>query len=146
MLFRSDISRMVEAGYVAPAGPARYAPPLASVSRDGDTVTLDLKAQGDGVALMVPAEAKLRSVRIGDVTWPASGRRISVVCGTPDCATTRIILQLGSPKPASLLLSAYHAGLPPDGVKLLKARPPQAMPYQGGDRSMITAKIEIPAR
>jgi hypothetical protein len=138
--------RVVEMGYVAAAGPARYAPPGASVSRDGDTVTLDLKTQGDGVTLMVPAEAKLRSAQIGGVTVPAFGRRISLVCGTPDCAATRMILNLASSKPVSLELLSYRAGLPPDGAKLLKARPPEAVPSQGGDRTVLAAKIAIPAR
>jgi hypothetical protein len=144
--FSAAPRRVVEMGYVAPAGPARYAPPSVSVSRDGDTVTLDLNTQGDGVTLMVPAEAKLRAVTIGDVTTPAYERRISIVCGTPDCATARFILQLGSPKPVTLELLAYRAGLPPDGAKLLNARPPEAVPSQGGDRTLLAVKIAIPGR
>ncbi|MEO8300998.1 MAG: M20/M25/M40 family metallo-hydrolase [Rhizomicrobium sp.] len=144
--FSATPQRVVEMGYAAPAGPARHAVPAARVSRDGDTVTLDLKAEGEGVALMVPAEAKLRSAAIGGVTMPGFERRMSVVCGTPDCAGARVILNLASSKPVTLVLLAYRAGLPPGGAKLLKARPPQAVPSQSGDRTILAAKIEIPAR
>jgi hypothetical protein len=144
--FSAAPRRVVEMGYVAPAGPARYAVPAASVSRDGDTVVLDLKTEGEGVALMVPAEAKLRSAHIGGVTMPGFEQRMSVVCGTSDCATARIVLNLASSKPVDLMLLAYRAGLPPDGAKLLAARPPEAVPSQGGDRTILAAKIAIPAR
>ena len=144
--FSATPRRVIEMGYVAPAGPARHAVPAASVSRDGDTVTLDLKTEGEGVALMVPAEAKLRSAHIGGVTMPGYEQRMSVVCGTQDCASARIILNLASSKPVTLQLLAYSAGLPPDGAKLLRARPPEAVPSQGGDRTIWAAKIAIPAR
>jgi hypothetical protein len=44
------------------------------------------------------------------------------------------------------MLLAYRAGLPPEGAKLMKARPPEAVPSQGGDRTVLAAKIAIPAR
>jgi hypothetical protein len=138
--------RLLEMGYVAPAGRARNPAPAASVSRSGDTVSLDLKTQGDGVMLIVPAEAKLRAVTIGGVTAPASGQRMSIVCGTPDCASARLVLRLGSSVPVNFMLLAYRAGLPPEGAKLMKARPPEAVPSQGGDRTVLAAKIAIPAR
>jgi hypothetical protein len=145
--FSATPLRLAETGgYSAPAGPARYAPPAASVSRDGDSVTLDLKAEGEGVALMVPAAAKLRAVTIGDVTIPAYERRISIACGTPDCTTGRMVLHLGSSAPLELTLLAYRSGLPPEGAKLLEARGSSAVPSQGGDRTMLAAKIAIPAR
>ncbi|HSS13271.1 MAG TPA: hypothetical protein VLL04_05235, partial [Rhizomicrobium sp.] len=118
----------------------------ASVSRDGDTVTLDMKTPDNGVTLMVPAEAKLRRAQVGPVTIPAFGRRIALVCVTPDCGTTRIILQLGSPKPVSLELLSFPPGMPPDAAKLLKARPPEAVPSQEGDLSVLAAKIAVPGR
>jgi hypothetical protein len=135
-----------EMGYVAPAGSARHAAPAASVSRNGDTVSLELKTQGDRVMLIVPAEAKLRAVTIGGVTTPAYGQRMSIVCGTPDCAGAHLVLRLGSSVPVNFTLLAYRAGLPPEGAKLMKARPPEAVPSQGGDRTVLAAKIAIPAR
>jgi hypothetical protein len=144
--FSATPRRLLEMAYVAPAGPVRYPAPTATVSRDGDTVSLDLKAQGDGAMLVVPAEAKLRAVTIGGITTRTSGQRISIVCGTPDCGSAHLVLQLGSSRPVDIMLLAYRAGLPPDGAKLLKARPPEAVPSQGGDRTILAAKIAIPAR
>ena len=61
---------------------------------------------------------------------------------SPDCATAHVVLQLGSSGPVNLVLVTYRSGLPPEGAKLLKARPPQAVPSQGGDRIILAAKIE----
>src|SRR6185312_1741114 len=44
----------VTGGYVAPAGAAHYPVPRAIVARNGDSVTLDVAAQGDGISLVVP--------------------------------------------------------------------------------------------
>jgi hypothetical protein len=85
-------------------------------------------------------------VTIGGVTTPASGQRMSIVCGTPDCGSAHLVLHLGSSRQVDIMLLAYRAGLPPDGAKLLKARPPEAVPSQGGDRTILAAKIAIPAR
>ena len=131
-------------GYVAPAGAARHPAPSAHVTRLGDIVTLDLEAQGDGVMLDVPAAARLRAATVGGVTIPGDEKRTSIVCGTPDCS--RIILRLASSAPLSLDLRLYRRGLPPEGVKLLAARGPLAVPSQGGDRTVLAAKIAIPAR
>jgi hypothetical protein len=144
--FSATPQRLLEWGYIAPAGAARHPGPAASVSRSGDIVSLDLKAQGDGVALLVPEEARLRAITIGGVTTPVSGRRISIFCGTPDCATAQVRLTMGSSAPVNLTLVAARAGLPPDGTKLLKARPAEAVPSQAGDRTLLVAKIAIPAR
>jgi hypothetical protein len=144
--FSATPQRRVEMGYVAPAGPARHLAPTASVSRSGDDVFLDLKAQGDSVTLVVPAKAKLQAVTIGGITTPASGQRVSLVCGTPDCATAHVGLRLGSSGPVTLLLLAYSVGLPPEGAKLVKARPPEAVPSQEGDRTILAASIAIPRR
>ncbi|HKU66132.1 MAG TPA: M20/M25/M40 family metallo-hydrolase [Rhizomicrobium sp.] len=138
--------RMVETGYVAPAGVARYPAPSASVTRLGDIVTLDLKAEGDGVVLDVPADAKLRAATVGGITVLEHEKRTAIVCSTPDCGSVRMILRLGSSRPVMLDLRAYRSGLPPEGAKLLAARASLAVPSQGGDRTVLAAKIAIPAR
>jgi hypothetical protein len=138
--------RIVEMGYAAPAGMAKYTPPSAMVTRQGDIVTLDIQAQGDGVMLEVPAAARLRAATVGGVTVAENEQRTSIVCGTPDCTTGRIILRLASSSPLSLDLRLYRRGLPPEGAKLLAGRGPLAVPSQGGDRTVLAAKIAIPAR
>jgi hypothetical protein len=138
--------RLVEMGYVAPAGAARYPVPSAIVTRLGDIVTLDIQAEGDGIVLDVPAAARLRAATVAGVTVAADGQRTSIICGTPDCGSARVILRLASSAPLAMDLTAYRRGLPPEGAKLLAARPSDAVPSQGGDRSLVAAKIAIPAR
>jgi len=144
--FSATPQRLVQMAYVAPAGRARHPAPQATVTRSGDTVTLDLATDGDGVSLQVPAKAKLRAVTVGGITTPAPERTFSITCGTPDCAKARIVLQLGSAEPFDLTLVAYARGLPAEGDKFLKARPAWAVPSQGGDRIFLAAKIAIPGR
>ena len=133
-------------GYAAAAGAARFAPPSAKVTRSGDDVTLELNAPGDGVILDVPEEVKLQSLTLNGVTTETFGKRMTIVCMTPDCGNAKLTLHLGSPAPASMQLLARRRGLPPDGKKLQNARPADAVPSQSGDQTLLAAKIEIPAR
>jgi hypothetical protein len=133
-----------QGGYVAAAGPARFPAPSASVRRTGNEVTLDLNAAGDGVTLLVPREAGLKSFRMADATVAAAGRPVQISCGTPDCGSARIILSFETAAPASLTLIARRRGLPPEGGRLLKARPTWAVPSQAGDVTLLARKIEIP--
>lgn len=144
--FSAQPKRILQTAYAAPAGPARHPAPRVAVSRNGDTVTLDLAADGEGIGLLVPAKARLRAVTIGGVTTPVPGRGLSITCGTPDCTNRQITLELDSSEPVDLTLYAYRHGLPPDGAKLLKARPSWAVPSRGGDITAWAAKIAIPAR
>ena len=133
-------------GYAAPAGNARSAPPSATVTRHGDDVTLVWNAPGDHADLRVPENAKLQSFTLNGVTVPAFGHRTAIVCITPDCANAHLTLHLGSPDPVALLLVAQRRGLPPDGAKLQRARPADAVPSQGGDQTLLAATIAVPAR
>lgn len=144
--FSTVPDRLIETGYIAPAGSAQYAPPQAVVAREGDTVMLDLSTQSDAVMMIVPPEAALRSVTINGVSAEAQGQRTTIVCSTPDCAGARVVLRLGSSEPWELLLVAHKRGLPPQGAKLLKARPPEAVPSQAGDRTVLAARISVPGR
>ena len=141
---------LVEKGYVAPAGPARHPAPAAVAQRSGDIVTLDVKSQAEGVILLVPAQARLQSLTLKGVTVSASGqapgRRTAILCSTPDCATARFFLRLASPQAIEITLLARWRGLPPQGAKLLHARPAQAVPSQMGDSTVLSAKISVPAR
>ena len=136
----------VTSGYVASAGKARHPMPQAGVMRSGDIVTLELKADGDGVGLSVPAKARLRAATVDGLAMPVAEGRLFIACGTPDCATTHITLKLDSSEPFELMLVAFHHGLPPEGAKLSQARPSWAVPSQGGDRTLLVTKIRIPAR
>jgi hypothetical protein len=56
------------------------------------------------------------------------------------------VLQFGSRRPVELLLLANKRGLPPQGARLLKARRPEAVPSQAGDRTILAARIAVPGR
>ena len=132
--------------FVAAAGQARLAAPRADVQRKGDNVTMSLQAPGDGFSLFVPQEAHLTGVGIGGLVTPADGGAVTIACVTPDCAHARLtlILKAGTVPPLQLL--SYRRGLPAEGGKLLAARPSTAVPSQDGDRTIVAAKIAIPAR
>src|SRR6185295_6237026 len=102
--------------------------------------------EGHGVVVDVPAEARLRAATVGGVTIAEDEKRTSIICGTPDCGSVRMILRLASSRPLTLDLRAYRSGLPPQAAKLLAARGDSAVPSQGGDRTVLAAKIAIPAR
>jgi hypothetical protein len=147
MPFSSQPERHFVRGYAAPAGKATHPMPSAVVSRNGDTVTLQLRALGDGVALDVPEAAGLKAVSFNGVTVPAPRRGdVFVSCVTPDCGGARIALTLSSPDATTLTLISRKNGLPPGGGKLVKARPAEAVPSQEGDVTLITAKVQVPAR
>jgi len=128
----------------APAGAARFTPPSAAVHRNGKDVVLDLAAEGDGIALMLPRDARVASVTVGGLTEPVGQRPVQLICGTPDCGRIRIILHQASAVPATLILNAQRRGLPPEGEKLLKARPSWAVSSQTGDRTVLVSRIVLP--
>jgi len=131
-------------GYAAPVGAARFAAPDASVSRQGRDVTLTLNAPGDGVALTIPREAQLTSLNIAGVDAPAQGQVEDITCNTPNCGRMQMILHLGTSAPLEIVLRAITRGLPAEASKLARARPPQAVPSQGGDVTVLIRKIAIP--
>jgi hypothetical protein len=136
--------RLVDYGYVAPAGTAQFPPPAATVSRNGADVTLDFNAPGDALGLLVPKEAQMQTLTLNGVTVTAPPSRLLIRCGTPDCSHARMVLKLASHAPLALTLLSYRAGLPPEGAKLLKARPATAQPSQMGDVTVLAAKLAVP--
>ena len=131
-------------GYAAAAGAARQAVPAATVTRDGDTVTIQFHAPAGGVSLGVPKSAGLQSVGFGGVTVPAPPRDLFITCGTPDCGSARMTLTLASPQTAALMLVSQTGGLPTGGEKLVKARPPEAVASQEGDVTVLVNVIKVP--
>jgi hypothetical protein len=144
--FSASPQLLVDYGYVAPAGAAQFPAPSALVQRSGDTVTLTLNAAGDGVALLVPKEAALKSLTLGDAAVTADGQETVISCATPDCGSARLVLELGSSSSVQLTLIARRRGLPPQGVKLIKARPSWAVPSQAGDATLLGTSVPVPAR
>ncbi len=136
----------VTSGYVAAAGVAHHPAPQANVARSGDSVTLELKADGDGVDMIVPAKAEVRAVTVGGLATSVPPTGLFITCGTSECTHTRITLALASSKPFDLMLISFRHGVQPEGAKLLQARPSWAVPLRSGDRTLLVTKIPVPAR
>lgn len=144
----SDAPRKaLDFGYVAPIGPAENPAPTATVARNGESITLDIHAQGDGIALAVPKEAGLKTVTVGGVTVDApQGKSIFITCATPDCASARMVLTVETPNAMELTLIANRRSLPAGGEKLQNARPATNVTYQQGDETLLAGTVNIPAR
>jgi hypothetical protein len=143
--FSDKVQHLPATGYVAPAGAAKFAAPNVRVTRHDRDVTLDLDAPGDGISLLLPIQVDLRSVDIGSLHALAEGQVESIDCATPDCGRTRLVLHLGSSSSFDIILRSVHHGLPPRGIALLKARPPEAVQSQTGDTTLLIRKFTIPA-
>jgi hypothetical protein len=131
-------------GYVAPAGPARFPAPKVLVTRNGDDVTLALDAKVDTLALRLPQEAGLKSLTIAGLDAPAAGDVETINCAAPDCGQMPITLHMASAAPFALQLRATRRGLPQQGTALVKARPVEAVPSQGGDSTVLIKDIAVP--
>jgi hypothetical protein len=130
--------------YVAPAGKAQFPPPTAAVSRKGADVTLHLHGSNAASAMLlaIPKRAGLVSVTIGGQIFAVhpSGRFV-IACATAECRDSQIVLRLGAP--VTLTLAEQRFGLPPEGIRLTKARGHTAVPSQFGDTMLLIKKIAI---
>ncbi|HVW73959.1 MAG TPA: M28 family peptidase [Rhizomicrobium sp.] len=143
--FSTGIEHQPMTGYVAADGAARFPAPDAQVSRQGHDVTLQLDAPGDALALLLPREAGLKSISIGGIEADAEGRVDTINCDTPDCGKMRMTLHLSTTAPFQIVLRSVRHGLPQQGAAIVKARPPEAVPSQGGDSTLLIRTIAIPA-
>jgi len=69
----------------------------------------------------------------------------AINCTTPDCGRMQMTLHLGTSAPFEIILRSVHRGLPLQGMALVQARLPEAVPSQGGDVTLLIRKIAIPA-
>ena len=143
--FSDKVQHLPATGYVAPAGAARFPAPTVHVTRHGPDVSLDLDAPGDGINLLLPRMALLKSVDIGGIQARVEGRVDAINCTTPDCGRMQMTLHLGTSAPFEIILRSVHRGLPLQGMALVQARLPEAVPSQGGDVTLLIRKIALPA-
>lgn len=131
-------------GYVAPAGPARFAPPAAQISRRGADTIVALDTTGDGVVILAPSRAQLESIAIGSGgEFPIPDPK-QVICASPDCGHARLKLRISASSPITLTIIVQRRGLPLKGRKLLQARPAYAAPSQSGDQTLLASDVTIP--
>ena len=136
--------------YLAPAGPMRFDPPTANVTRGKNNVTLSLHGSPDTAQmyLIVPKGAGLTAFTINGKHFAAppewaKGDQVLIGCMTPDCRNATLTLNLSTRKPVTLMLAERRAGLPPFGKFLSRARPKTAVPSQLGDGTFVISKVNL---
>ena len=123
--------------------------PRRRFSRQGDNVTIRMhgSATADVMELSIPEKAGLYFASIGGWKFdrkPAHG--FIITCATAECRGAAVLLRIRSSAPVMLALSEQRFGLPPDGDRLVAARAPAAVTSGFGDRTVLVAKVAIPAR
>jgi hypothetical protein len=144
--------------YTAPAGPARFESPsaFAHISETGAgtrqiSLALHGSAQASQMVIAVPREAGVKTIEIDgkrfDVpNWSQSSAPYNFIgCFSRDCATKTVNLELSSRGALKLLIGELRYGLPPDGKRLLDARPNWAVASQNGDVTVLINAVKIPA-
>ncbi|MBS0471451.1 MAG: M20/M25/M40 family metallo-hydrolase [Proteobacteria bacterium] len=143
----------LQPSYLAPAGKNRFAVPTADASSEmfgaGRIVTLQLRGSeaANGIIVVVPKDAGLARAEIDGHSFTpdtASGRDTVVACVTRDCRSKLIRLTFAGRGPVDLTIGEQRYSLPPDGAKLLAARPVTATKHQSGDTTLIFGKLRVP--
>lgn len=129
-------------GYLGDAGTAENAAPDATVSRDGDRVTIALhgSSQADGMMLIFPAPLTLESVNSEPFADMPPLTRMT--CDTPDCANASVTF--AGKTPAAFDVVEIRRGLPAKGRTLLAARPDNAVQSGAGDSTYLVRHVTVP--
>jgi hypothetical protein len=140
--------------YVAPAGATRFDMPSADaviVPRGaGREVTLRIHAsdRADRVVIIVPKAAGLTRIAFrgrtftprADALFPAG---TVIACVTDDCRTMTVTLTFASQARTTFTLGEQDFGVPPDGAKLIAARPATAVRSQFGDNTIVFGRLTL---
>lgn len=129
--------------YVAPAVKLHLPAPTAKLDK-GHELTLTGSKEAAQMFVIIPKKAGLRAVEIGNWTFalkPGSSDDTIIACLTPDCRDLSLKLTTRAAKPFDILFGERRFGLPPEGEKLIAARPKEAVPSQMGDGSVILSKL-----
>jgi hypothetical protein len=140
--------------YVAPAGATRFDPPSADAfigpQGKGRVMTLTVHAsdRANRVVVVVPKEAGLIKVDFQGQTFTPSANSLNpagtiIACVTDDCRTMRLKLTFATAAKVTLTLGEQTYGLPPDGIKLVEARPATTIPSQSGDTTIVFGKLTL---
>jgi hypothetical protein len=143
--------------YVAPAGAVHMTPPRIEAMvlpvRDGlrrINLSLSGSANTARMFIVVPKTAQLKGATIlHRIVAPSAAWSVQdtvIGCMTEDCRAADISLLVGSREPIALTVAGQIGGLPPDGTKLLVARPKAAVPSQSGDVTVVTTRVTIPGK
>lgn len=146
---------------VAPAPPLPLAPPAVTVTSDARTggdrrLGLRLTSQrGAEIAgLVIPEEAQVRSATVEGAAvpdiggrlgpWATPGWRFVTFTGLP-AEGIEVELVLGAAGPVEAWIFDRSYGLPQEVVGVAQARPATAVPIGGGDATVLTRPLLLPA-
>ena len=143
--------------YIAPAGDkALYAIRRAQITGDVTSngerlVDVALHGTNDASAmvLIIPKAARIRSIDIrGQHLAPPKILEddIYISCASRDCANETVVIEAATLNAFTLTIVEQRFGLPDFAAKLVAARPPQAIPSQNGDVTVIVKKLQVPKR
>lgn len=152
---RKVIEGPFPASYVAPAGDApAYAVSPAEIVADGTfeggrrmTVALHGSSSASVMGVVIPKAAKVRSIAIhGQILVAPEGFSDDtlIACASRDCAQEVVSIETASRDGFALTVIEQHYGLPASAAKLVAARPPQAVPSQLGDSTVLVKRLNIP--
>lgn len=142
--------------YRAPAGEARLPAPAAKIVADGAfpggrrvTVALHGSAEASTMALVIPKGAMLRAIDIHGQHLEApkdhDGATL-LACASRDCANEVVSIETATGAAFKLSVIEQRGALSPYAARLAAARPPQAIPSQTGDVTVLVATLDIPRK
>src|SRR3569832_178895 len=140
--------------YVAPAGATRFDAPSADavVVPQGQCriVSLAIHAsdRANRVVVVVPKSASLAKIEFRGQIFTPSATSLNpagtiIACVTDDCRTMKLKLTFSTAAKVDLTLGEQTYGLPPDGTKLVEARPATTIPSQSGDTTIVFGKLTL---
>jgi hypothetical protein len=143
--------------YVAPAGNARhFSTPPAEITADGAfdggrrvTVALHGAPETSAMALVIPKDAKVRGIAIHGQDLkapPGFDDDVLLVCASRDCTNEVVAIETATRSAFALTILEQRYSLPDFAAPLVAARPPQAIPSQTGDITVLVKTLQIPAR
>ncbi len=101
------------------------------------------------MAVVVPKAAGLVRAELDGRTFTPAANNLNpagtvLVCATDDCRAVTMKLTFASRAPVDILVGEQRYGLPPDGIRLVGARPATTVPSQSGDTTTVFGKIRLP--
>jgi hypothetical protein len=143
--------------YQAPAGDTpRYTVSPAEIVADGGfpggrrvTVALHGSSEASAMGLLIPKDAKVRSIAIHGQTLVAPqgfDDDTLIGCASHDCAGEVVSIETAGHAAFALRIIEQRYGLPGFAHAIVAARPPQAIPSQTGDIVVLVKTLNVPAK
>ncbi|MGA8892823.1 MAG: hypothetical protein WB493_14735, partial [Anaeromyxobacteraceae bacterium] len=126
------------------------------VTRDGDVVHLRGRLRSlrgaDELQVVVPPSVAIRTFRVDGIEVPPpvpklarwyGGWWVYRILGRPEGVLVDVVA--ASPDPLDLVVADQTPGLPPEGARVARARPPDVVTQQEGDVTLFTRRVRIEA-